>query len=119
MVGGQGHGDVWKSANGKDWTLITNEAAWKKRYDYGALVYDNKIWVFGGRDTSSNHNAAAKNDVWFSDNGITWNKQTEHALWTVRSGVTSIVFKNKLWIFSGKHTGGKHNWKGDIWTMRK
>jgi hypothetical protein len=119
MMGGQGYGDVWKSANGKDWTLITNETEWKQRYDHGALVYDNKIWIFGGRDTSSNHTIAAKKDVWFSDNGITWNKQTEHALWTVRSGATSIVFKNNLWIFSGKHTGGKYNWGGDVWIMKK
>ena len=25
--------------------------------------------------------------------------------------------KDKLWIFSGKHTGGTDGWGGDIWTM--
>jgi hypothetical protein len=118
MLGGQGHADVWRSANGTSWKQLIAEAEWQKRYDYGALVFDNRMWVFGGRDTSANHNAAAKNAVWFSDNGVIWNKQTEHAPWTVRSGATSIVFKNRLWIFSGKHTGGKYNWGGDIWTMR-
>ena len=117
MLGGQGQADVWRSADCKNWSQLTAEAEWQKRYDNGALVFDNKMWIFGGRDTSTNHTTAAKNDVWFSDNGFAWNKQTEHALWTVRSGATSIVFKNKLWIFSGKHTGGKYSWGGDIWTM--
>ncbi|WP_428657418.1 hypothetical protein [Runella sp.] len=35
----------------------------------------------------------------------------------VRSGGISVVFKNKLWLFSGKHTDGKHNWGGDVWTL--
>lgn len=117
MLGGQGQADVWRSPDGKSWIQLTPEADWKQRYGYGALVFDNKIWIFGGNDTSSNHTTAAKNDVWHSDDGIKWNKQYEHAPWTVRSAANSIVFKDKLWIFSGKHTGGKHNWGGDIWTM--
>ncbi|HEY3252268.1 MAG TPA: hypothetical protein VGK25_14255 [Ignavibacteria bacterium] len=102
-----------------NWIELLPEADWNLRYDYGALVFDNKIWVFGGRDTSSNHTLAAKNDVWYSKNGIKWKRQTEHAPWTVRSAAHSIVFMDKLWLFSGKHTGGPHNWDGDIWTMRK
>ena len=29
----------------------------------------------------------------------------------------TIVYKERLWIFSGKHTGAKDSWGGDIWTM--
>lgn len=117
MLGGQGQADIWRSADGKNWSQLITEAGWQKRYDNGALVFDGKMWIFGGRDTSNNHNTAAKNDVWFSDNGINWEQQTNHAPWTVRSGGTSVIFENKLWIFSGKHTGGRYNWGGDIWTM--
>ena len=117
MVGGNAKGDIWRSANGKDWEQIVQEVEWKQRHDFGAAVFDNRIWIYGGRDTSSNHKAAARNDVWYSDDGIKWTRQTEHAPWTVRSGGNSIVYKEKLWIFSGKHTGGPHNWGGDIWTM--
>lgn len=117
LLGGQGKADVWRSSDGKNWTQLTSEAEWKNRHDNGLLVFDDKLWVFGGRDTTSNHTTGAKNDIWYSENGIQWTQQTEHAPWTVRSGGTSVVFKNKLWLFSGKHTGGKHNWGGDIWTM--
>ena len=119
LLGGNGYAGVWKSGDGINWEQLKNEAEWKPRFFYGALVYDQKMWVFGGNDTSSNHNLAAQNDVWFSENGKDWQMQVKHAPWTVRSGATSIVFKDKLWIYSGKHTGGKYNWGGDIWTMRK
>lgn len=117
-IGGQGKADVWSSTDGKHWSQLTPEAAWKPRFNNGALVFDNKLWVFGGYDTTANHNTGAKNDVWYSTDGIQWNQQTEHAPWTVRSGATSVVFKNKIWLYSGKHTGGKYNWGGDVWAMK-
>jgi len=119
MIGGQAQASIWHSADGKNWVKIKDEAEWKKRYDYGALVFDDKLWVYGGRDTSANHNTGAKDDVWYSEDGINWLQQYEHAPWTARSAAHSIVFKNMLWIFSGKHTGGQHNWGGDIWTLNK
>ncbi|MEZ4904291.1 MAG: hypothetical protein R2822_22340 [Spirosomataceae bacterium] len=119
MLGGQGKSDIWSSTDGKNWTQLYSEAPWGNRSDNGVLIFDNQLWIFGGRDTSINHHTAAKNDVWFSDNGSQWRKQTEHAPWTVRSGGMSVVFNNKLWIYSGKHTGGEYNWGGDVWTMSR
>ncbi|HUR10325.1 MAG TPA: hypothetical protein VM012_03100 [Flavitalea sp.] len=119
MLGGQGQSDIWFTSDVKNWKLLNPSASWKNRYDNGAHVFDGKMWIFGGRDTSENHTTAALNDVWFSENGIAWTQQTAHAPWTVRSGATSIVYQNKLWIYSGKHTGGPYNWGGDVWTMRK
>ena len=56
------------------------------------------------------------NDVWYSADGRTWTQQAEHAPWTPPSPRT-IAYKDRLWIFSGKHTGAKDSWGGDIWTM--
>lgn len=117
LLGGQGLADVWQSVDGKNWKQITAQAPWKERYDNGAQVFDGQLWVFGGRDTNPNHNLAAQNDVWFSDNGVQWMRQAEHAPWTVRSGGNSVVFKDQLWLFSGKHTGSNPVWKGDIWAL--
>lgn len=118
LVGGQGMADVWRSVDGKNWKQLTSQAAWKKRFDQGVQVFDEKLWVFGGRDTTANHQMAAKNDVWYSIDGLHWTMHAEHAPWTVRSGGTCVVFKDKLWLYSGKHTGGQHNWGGDVWTMK-
>jgi hypothetical protein len=29
----------------------------------------------------------------------------------------SVVFHDKIWIYSGKHTGFDDNWGGDLWQM--
>jgi hypothetical protein len=85
----------------------------------GCLVFDNKIWVFGGRDTNPDHHLGAQNDVWFSADGSKWYRHAEHAPWSVRSGGNSVVFQDKLWLFSGKHTGANPVWKGDVWVLEK
>jgi len=113
LLGGQGQADVWSSKNGKDWTQLTLAAPWKERQDYAALVFDGNMWVFGGWAGKSTN---ALNDVWYSENGTNWLQQTEHAPWTPRDPV-SIVYKDKIWTFGGKHTGANPGWAGDIWTM--
>jgi hypothetical protein len=45
-----------------------------------------------------------------------WQQQAVHAAWQPRSPV-SIVFDDKVWIFSGKHTGADDRWGGDLWQM--
>jgi hypothetical protein len=119
MVGAQGMADVWRSADGKNWARLTAEASWKKRFDMGVHVFDGMIWVFGGRDLNPDHHKGALNDVWFSWNGTEWFRHAEHAPWSVRSGGNSAVFRNQLWIFSGKHTGANPVWKGDAWALQR
>ena len=113
MVGTQGKADVWRSSNGKDWTQLTPEAGWKPRHDYGRVVFDGKLWVFAGWAGRSTN---AMNDVWYSSDGVTWNRQAEHAPWAPR-GPVAIVFRDKIWIYSGKHTGADDSWGGDLWQM--
>jgi N-acetylneuraminic acid mutarotase len=113
IVGGQGQADVWRSSNGKDWTQLTGAADWGVRHDYARVVFRDKLWVFGGWAGKSTN---ALNDVWYSTDGTTWNRQTEHAPWRPR-GPVAIVFQDKIWIYSGKRTGGPEIWVGDLWQM--
>jgi hypothetical protein len=104
---------VWRSPNGKDWTRLAANAPWGRRHFSAQVVFDGKLWVFGGFiGTSTN----ARNDVWYSNDGVTWIRQAEHAPWAPRLPV-AIVFQDKIWIYSGKHTGGTDNWGGDLWQM--
>jgi N-acetylneuraminic acid mutarotase len=113
LVGGQGQADVWRSSNGRDWTQLVAHATWKPRHDYARLVFNGKLWVFGGWAGKSTN---ARNDVWYSSDGVTWNRQAEHAPWAPRDPV-AIVFQDKIWIYSGKHTGRDDSWGGDLWQM--
>jgi len=114
LVGGQGRSDVWQSDDGKVWTQLKTESPWKDRYDFGLLVFDNLLWVLGGREKDPRN---AHNDVWFSRDGIDWRLQAAEAPWTRRSGGFSIVFRDKIFIYGGKHTGHEDSFSGDIWAM--
>jgi Sigma-70 region 2/Kelch motif len=101
LVGADGRADVWRSTDGKNWTQTTVEAPWTARHGCAAIVFDGKMWVYGGYIGKSTN---AVNDVWYSSDGATWVEQAEHAPWGPRDPL-SVVFQDKLWIFSGKHTG--------------
>jgi RimJ/RimL family protein N-acetyltransferase len=47
---------------------------------------------------------------------MNWSRQTDHAPWAPRSPI-AVVFHDKIWIYSGKHTGFDDNWGGDVWQM--
>ena len=113
MLGAEGQADVWRSANGTDWVPLASEAPWKPRHGFAHLSFDGKLWVFGGFVGMSTN---ALNDVWYSSDGATWERQAEHAPWAPRLPV-AIAFRDRIWIYSGKHTGGADNWGGDLWQM--
>jgi len=113
ILGGQDMADVWRSSNGRDWTPLVTEANWRGRHDFARVAYDGRLWVFGGwKDRSTD----ALNDVWDSSDGMSWSRQVDHAPWAPRSPI-SVVFHDKIWIYSGKHTGFDDNWGGDLWQM--
>jgi hypothetical protein len=113
LLGGQDKADIWKSSDGQSWTELTAEAEWKPRNDFARMAFDGKLWVFGGWTGKSTN---ALNDVWFSTDGVKWQRQAEHAPWAPRFPV-AIVFQDRIWIYSGKHTGANDSWGGDLWQM--
>lgn len=108
--------DVWRSADGKIWSKLSDESPWGKRYDYGLNVFDGRVWVLGGRQADP-HNAYR--DVWSSHDGLTWKLESAKAPWSPRSGNFSVTFNDKLLLYGGKHTGHKDSFSGDIWALRR
>ncbi|MGJ8660366.1 MAG: Kelch repeat-containing protein, partial [Cellulophaga fucicola] len=82
-------------------TLITTNAAFSERYGHSTVVFNNKMWIIGGRDkVSSNY----LNDVWYSTDGVTWTEATDSANFDGRHSHTSFVFDNKIWVIGGRDT---------------
>ncbi len=52
--------DVYYSSNGADWSRLTAESSWEARENSSSVVFDDKIWVLGGRVSSR------KNDIHFA-----------------------------------------------------
>ena len=110
VLGGWGStrlNDVWDSTNGINWSQKTASAGWSRRDQHTSLVYNNKMWVIGGTDTSNRFN-----DVWDSTNGINWSQTTASANWSARYGHTSLVYDNKMWVIGG---GNSTNRFSDVW----
>lgn len=88
-----------------DWAVATDSAEWRARGLHTSVVFDNKMWVIGG------FNSTRQNDVWFSEDGASWTQATASAPWAGRFGHTSVVFDNKMWVIGG-FTGSLKN---DVW----
>ncbi len=88
---------IMRTKDFKRWEVLAEETNLPARVFYGALVFDNKIWLMGGFDGQTYYN-----DVWNSTDGVRWTRVSERAAWSERniSGAT-VVFKDRMWIIGG------------------
>jgi hypothetical protein len=99
--------DVWQSSDGTNYSFLTVNALWSARQGHSVVVYDDKLWLFGGADSSN-----FKQDVYNSTDGITWVEVTPAASWAARSGHVSFVLDGKMWVVGGRGVSGTLN---DSW----
>jgi hypothetical protein len=104
-------GDVWVSENGRDWSLVTDNPPWPARQGHEALVFKDRIWIIGR--FNSPEEGGGDNDIWFSDDGINWQKTQENPPWQGREDHAAVVFQDKIWVLGGMTTDWK--WQNDIW----
>ncbi len=78
-----------------------------------ALVYDNKMWLIGGRDKNGNTLA----EVWSSSNGTDWTLTTGNAAFGPRFRHASVVYNNKMWVIGGTPLDGQSpDAVNDVWS---
>ena len=101
-----------KTAN---WVLETKQAAWQARDSQGELVYDNKLWIFGGWFDSYE---APPRDVWSSADGKEWKLVERSAPWIHSDLSMSITFKNRMWMMGGWYNGRLpgHSASNQVWS---
>jgi hypothetical protein len=76
--------------------VVAAESNLPRRVFYGAVVFDNRIWLMGGYDGKSYYD-----DVWSSADAVHWTKAIDHAGWSPRDVDLAIVFKEQMWIVGG------------------
>jgi len=95
--------DIWSSPDGRTWSKIGN-GAWPARGGHTVVVYHDRLWLFGG----ANHIAADRspdgfvNDVWASDDGISWTRVTRTAPWSPRDKAGVVVFNDELYLLGDR-----------------
>ncbi|MCL4405961.1 MAG: hypothetical protein M1471_00295 [Patescibacteria group bacterium] len=94
---------------GLAWKEATAHADWSPRDSQGGIVFNDKMWIFGGlrgfSEAENNYGVAPHfNDIWSSEDGINWTLEREHAEWSPRRSISIEYFKGKLWMFGGWST---------------
>lgn len=98
--------------DGKSWSeAVPTGDMWEERALHTSLVYDGKMWVMGGVKIDTN--TTVFNDVWSSEDGVTWECQTESAEWSARAGLVSVVYDGKMWIMGGYYNT---EYESDVWS---
>ncbi|MBM1107921.1 hypothetical protein JQC67_17330 [Aurantibacter crassamenti] len=121
--------DIWSSTDGINWVLETSNPGFAGRHDHASIVYDNKIWVIGGKafdvpGRAVNASSRDMQDVWNSSDGINWTQVTDNAPFSRRGGHALEVLNNKLYLVSGGYSsfGTEEIWSttnGLVWTLEK
>lgn len=123
VIGGYGgsssnYNDVWYSEDGRNWVQASPNADFSPRAGHASVVFNNKMWVIGGQSTSGPANNEYYNDIWYSEDGISWTKSDiTGPFFSSRSGHTATVYNDEIWIVAG-YNDSLGNLK-DVWTVQK
>jgi hypothetical protein len=113
LIGGKVGGseflnDIWSSSDGVNWSLELENAPFQGRQKHKLTEFNGKIWLVAGQVKYGG--SPNVNDVWSSQDGVTWNREIESAPFSVRSGHKLINFGNRMWVIG---SGSIH---ADIWS---
>jgi len=98
---------------GSYWRQATASAEFPARRGTVCLKFNNALWVIGGNDESGSE-AVYYNDVWKSNDGVSWMRITPDAGFSPRDGHSGVVFDGKMWIIGGKNASGEY--LNDVWS---
>ncbi len=86
--------EISPEAKRYEWKKVCNvgDTRWQ-RWLAPVVAFDGKLWMVG-QDTRTGF-------VWESSDGINWTKHSTNARWGVRYGMTTVYFKNRLFMFGG------------------
>ena len=108
--------DVWCSADGTNWTQVTDAAPWPSRNLTGmGIAFNDRLWVVGGGtyETPERPDRAFYNDVWSSADGANWELHSSHAPWEPRQFHDGAVWDGMLWIMEGWSPSSGN--RADVW----
>src|SRR5688572_12550743 len=113
------YNEVWSTADGVDWRLECERAAWPNRQFHEVAVWDDKLWVMEGfrlnYETYSDGQGPLEgnlNDVWYSADGKTWHEVPDTP-WAPRHAASVFVYRDALWMVAG------NNMQPDVWKLTR
>lgn len=90
--------DIWSSEDGDTWVQENPSADFAPRYGHRVVVYDNQMWLIGGRNAAD---SISRTEVWKSSDGVDWTLVTENADFGRGNSFDVAVFQGKMWKIAG------------------
>ncbi len=106
-IGRQLFNDVWRSRDGRNWELVTDDAPWAARAGAAVVEKNGNIYLLGGEDGflcefgMGGLECPYFNDVWRSSDGASWELVTASAGWSPRPGHQCQVLFDTIICFGG------------------
>ena len=108
--------DVWRSADGQNWTRVVENAPWTPRGMIGGnVVFNGRMWLLGGGtyDTDTTPERQYFNEVWSSADGVNWECHIKDAPWHPRLYHEVAAFDGRMWVLEGHHRDSGN--RNDVW----
>lgn len=106
--------EVWSSVDGILWEQHP-DPPWEGRHCFGAVVFQNKLWIIGG----DNNRGYYQNDIWNSPDGANWDLVSESVPWAGRATHYVVVHNDKIWVMGGQtlfSDDGIETVYNDVWS---
>ncbi|MFT5594761.1 MAG: hypothetical protein ACI8SR_003155 [Oceanicoccus sp.] len=100
--------NVYFSEDGLNWTWRWGVYGPTSRSGHHAVVFNNKLWVFGGTDYRKTITENYLTDVWSMDANGDWTKHTDNGGYPTYIHAV-VAFNNKLWAFTGTEVWSSTN----------
>lgn len=96
-------------------TLVDSEEFFPFMDSPNLMSFKDKLWIIGGN--SSGRNDDFHNDVWMSEDGISWNKVVDNIFNDDRKNYHVITVVDQLIIYGGSviNPDGKKNYPKEMW----
>lgn len=79
-----------------NWKQQLVNAPWPARDSAGELVFNDRMWLFGG------YLPKVVGDIWHSEDGIQWERAGDVPTEAGINIPVNYVYKNRMWVFSNK-----------------
>lgn len=100
--------EVYKSANGVEWTALTRNAEWTPSWYYELIATDEAIYMIGGVPKPG---TVVEAPVWKSTDGIVWTAQ-QNTPKKFGYGGSFLSFNDDIYIVGGIMTGAEY---AEVW----
>lgn len=99
------YNDVWNSADGVSWSRVAKKTEWSARTT-ALIVFKDRLWLIGGGviDGDKKDNPNAGNEVWTSENGVSWTRADVQGI--DKLGGSPVVYDDKLWLVGANRNDG-------------